>query len=268
MRWNNACPLFAVALLGLGLAGGCAHTPRTCSRAHAPVVVMIDRTSSQTPYVVAHRSPPAQAGLLPPVSSSPKKVEEPSEATTEQQEPVETASTTPPPAAGRPAELPPPSEPVPVAAPAAEPPPPPEPLPSVALPVAPPPPPPAVEAAPVKPAVAAAPTPAPAVETPIKRKSFVDITADSRFGHSNDYSTLCGQLQYHRSSKAWRLRYASVDEDDPYGGSVTLAEDPRLERCQDGQFVRICGQLSTPTGRAIAPLYQIRTIEELVTAKP
>ena len=90
------------------------------------------------------------------------------------------------------------------------------------------------------------------------RKSFVDITAQPGFNHSDDYSSLNGQLQHSR--KGWRLRYASVDEADAYGGSVTLTDESRLDGYHDGDFVRAHGRIADPEQKGIAPAYLVDSI--------
>jgi hypothetical protein len=95
---------------------------------------------------------------------------------------------------------------------------------------------------------------------PTRRRSYVDTTANPCFAHSEDYRTLTGQLQHSRLSKSWRLRFASVDEVDPYGGSVSLLEDSRLADMKDGQFVQVHGHLLNPDEKGIAPPYQIDSI--------
>jgi hypothetical protein len=93
------------------------------------------------------------------------------------------------------------------------------------------------------------------------RKSFVDVTAQPCFSHTDDYSSLSGQLQHSRITKGWRLRYASVDEVDPYGGSVTLTDEAQLSGMKDGDLVRVHGHLMNPEDRGIAPSYQLDSIQ-------
>jgi hypothetical protein len=100
-------------------------------------------------------------------------------------------------------------------------------------------------------------------ETTPRRRSYVDVTAHPSYRHADDYSSLCGQVQISRLSKGIRLRYASVDETDAYGGSVTFVEDGRLADFKDGQFVRVTGHLLNPGDKAIAPLYRIDSIQPL-----
>lgn len=98
------------------------------------------------------------------------------------------------------------------------------------------------------------------------RKSYVDITARSCFAHSDDYSWVSGELQYSHLSKAWRLRYASVDEDDKYGGSVTLVCDRPSTEFKDGVCVRIRGHVDEAAGKSTAPPYQVESVQ--VIEKP
>jgi hypothetical protein len=106
-----------------------------------------------------------------------------------------------------------------------------------------------------------------APETAPRRRSFVDSTASPCFNHSEDYHMLAGQLQHSHVSKSWRLRFASVDESDPYGGSVTLPEDDRLTEQMDGQYVRVHGRFLNVEERGIAPPYQIDSIQPLERGK-
>lgn len=98
---------------------------------------------------------------------------------------------------------------------------------------------------------------------PIQRRTFTDITADARFAHAADYSWMIGNLEYiSYPDNAWRVRYASLDETDPYGGSVTLTETGPMDKYKkDGQIVRIEGELLKTTGRRGNALYRVRSIQ-------
>src|SRR5207253_4468914 len=63
-------------------------------------------------------------------------------------------------------------------------------------------------------------------EEPVKRRTFNDITANPAYTHSADYGSLTGELQcvHIHAKECWCVRYASVDEEDRYGGKVTLIE--------------------------------------------
>jgi hypothetical protein len=95
----------------------------------------------------------------------------------------------------------------------------------------------------------------------------VDITAHSCFAHAQDYSWLSGQVQYSRYHQSWRLRYASVDEDDQYGGSVTLVDDGKLGELKDGAYVKVRGRMVNPEARTAAPPYEVDAVEPVPTTK-
>jgi hypothetical protein len=112
-------------------------------------------------------------------------------------------------------------------------------------------------------------------EPPPARRSFVDTTAQPFFDHAADYTWLQGQVEYSHLSKAWRLRYAPVDSEDVYGGSVTLEDGPLVKNLKDGQYVRVEGcinkvelvQTGTSTSfrqdRSIAPLYRVDGVKPI-----
>jgi hypothetical protein len=95
------------------------------------------------------------------------------------------------------------------------------------------------------------------------RQPLLNPVPPSEFGHAQDYAWLMGKLQYSRFNKTWRLRYASVDEVDPYGGSVTIVDDLRVAGLKDGQYVRVEGQLLNPELKSIAPPYEVNSIQPL-----
>lgn len=91
----------------------------------------------------------------------------------------------------------------------------------------------------------------------------VDAAAHSCFSHSGDYCELTGQIQHSRITKGWRLRYASVDEVDRYGGSVTLVEDAKLSGLNDGDLVHVRGRLVNHDESGIAPPYEVLSIQPI-----
>lgn len=86
------------------------------------------------------------------------------------------------------------------------------------------------------------------------------VASANGYAHAADYAWLAGELQYSKG-KGWRLRYASVEETDDYGGSVTLMEDSRLETLKDGQMVKVRGRVVNADGKSIAPSYKIEAVE-------
>jgi hypothetical protein len=91
------------------------------------------------------------------------------------------------------------------------------------------------------------------------RRSFTDVTAAPCFSHAKDYGWLCGRAEYSRLSKGWRLRYASVDQPDRFGGSVTLVPGPKLADLKDGQYVRVKGHLADHAA-GLSPNYEVESI--------
>jgi hypothetical protein len=98
-------------------------------------------------------------------------------------------------------------------------------------------------------------------ETAPRRKSFVDLTASPCFGHAPDYAWLSGQVEHSRILGAWRLRYASVDESDRFGGSVTLVENSQAGYLRDGDYVRVEGHLVDPSSTDHSPAYNIEAFK-------
>jgi hypothetical protein len=94
----------------------------------------------------------------------------------------------------------------------------------------------------------------------IPSPTFVDAAPGApTFGHAPDYAWLRGEVQ--QSRRGTRLRYAPVDEVDPYGGSVTLVGNVQIEGLRDGQFVRVRGQLLHPEAHTAAPAYKVLAVE-------
>lgn len=100
-------------------------------------------------------------------------------------------------------------------------------------------------------------------EDSVHRRSYADITASSCYAHAGDYSWLRGELQLIHPRNVWRLRYASVDEEDRYGGSVTLTEAGVMAGFASGQQVRVEGCLVDPSSREPSPAYRVRSIQPL-----
>jgi hypothetical protein len=85
--------------------------------------------------------------------------------------------------------------------------------------------------------------------------------AHANLYHSPDYSVLVGELQYNTRLGVWRLRYAGLDEEDRYGGSVTLDSMGRqMEDFKTGQTIRVEGALADPHSRDISPAYRVRDL--------
>jgi hypothetical protein len=65
-----------------------------------------------------------------------------------------------------------------------------------------------------------------------------------RVGHDADYRRITGQLIYvHAGTGIWVVRYAPVDREDRYGGSVVLQPVMNMDAYQDGDLVTISGEI-------------------------
>ena len=95
----------------------------------------------------------------------------------------------------------------------------------------------------------------------VARRSFADITARPEFAHASDHSWLVGQLHFIPQKQQWRLRYAPIDEEDRFGGGVTLDCGPQMIKpFSDGQIVRVEGSIVNVDSREPSPLYRLQTI--------
>jgi hypothetical protein len=77
------------------------------------------------------------------------------------------------------------------------------------------------------------------------------------YGHADDYTWLIGRLQkISTPTEQWKIRYAPLDEEDQWGGSMVLAPDARLAQYRDGEVVYLEGQIIAPR----PSLYRLRII--------
>ncbi len=98
----------------------------------------------------------------------------------------------------------------------------------------------------------------PSVSLPTGEKLVTGNTIAIRFGASPNYQTVVGQVYQFR--RTWRLRYAAVESEDKYGGSVILVGDD-LDNLQDGQMVRVDGTILPTEDRSSSPRYHVNRIE-------
>ncbi|SRR5579875_154510 len=93
--------------------------------------------------------------------------------------------------------------------------------------------------------------------------SEVQAPVLERFGHDPNYRWLMGTLDYSRIQGAWLLRYVPFEEDDRYGGCVTLMGIVSEKVLKPGQNVRVEGELIDPESRQLRPAFQVRNIRVL-----
>ena len=97
----------------------------------------------------------------------------------------------------------------------------------------------------------------------------VTYTPKSKFGRARDFSWLLGQIRrVHVNGGSWKMRYAPLDVQDKWGGSVILAEDARIDKFEDGDFVYVEGEIlqTRPTVYLAGPLYRISLIRRATQA--
>ena len=89
------------------------------------------------------------------------------------------------------------------------------------------------------------------------------------FGHSSDYRWLLGVVQKINTPVALtKVRYARLDEQDAWGGSMVLSEDVRLDEFEDGDVIYIEGQIlaDRPSLYVSGPLYRANVIRKATAA--
>jgi hypothetical protein len=87
-------------------------------------------------------------------------------------------------------------------------------------------------------------------------------TAPIAFGRATDYRWLQGELLFSSVRGVWRLRYAAADDDDVYGGSVTLVDVDSHLALHAGQRVRIEGRLINPRSNEPSPFYHVLKLQK------
>lgn len=88
----------------------------------------------------------------------------------------------------------------------------------------------------------------------------VQAPVTERFGHDPKYRWLVGTLDYSQIQRAWLLRYMSYEEDDRYGGCVTLVGVPPATALKKGKTMRVEGLLIDPDSRQLRPAFQVENI--------
>jgi hypothetical protein len=92
------------------------------------------------------------------------------------------------------------------------------------------------------------------------------------YGHAPDYSWLQGVLDKHYQGH-WALRYCDHTMEDTWGGKVRLGKDARLDQFEEGDTVRVEGEI-IPDSRGNRgdwhhyPAYRIRSIQLIERKSP
>jgi hypothetical protein len=79
--------------------------------------------------------------------------------------------------------------------------------------------------------------------------------------HAADFSWIVGQLEFLNMKNQWRVRYASYDADDKFGGVVALSGvDHVAGQLKEGMAVRLQGQLVESDSKKASPEYFVHDI--------
>jgi hypothetical protein len=97
-------------------------------------------------------------------------------------------------------------------------------------------------------------------ESPRTTQTPPRLAGGAPFAHDANYQWLVGTLDYSRIQRAWVLRYVPVEENDRYGGCVTLVTTGRTMNFKRGQTVRVQGALIDPESQQLRPAYQVQDI--------
>jgi hypothetical protein len=86
-----------------------------------------------------------------------------------------------------------------------------------------------------------------------------------RLAKAEDYTWVTGQLYYiHADGGLWVVRYAPVDSEDRYGGSVVLTAAINMRDYREGDLITVRGEVLNE-GRASkflgGPLYRVNSLE-------
>jgi hypothetical protein len=95
---------------------------------------------------------------------------------------------------------------------------------------------------------------------PAGRPVEAQTASGPHYGHDPNYHWLVGTVEYSRIQQAWLLRYVSLEEEDRYGGCVTLVVADNPMTIKPGQIVRVEGALIDPESRQLRPAFQVQTI--------
>jgi hypothetical protein len=81
------------------------------------------------------------------------------------------------------------------------------------------------------------------------------------YSHSSDYTSLTGKLYYSPRTKTWLLRYIPVEEEDHFGGVMTLVGlDPNDRSLKAGITVTVQGRIADPNTTELSPAYLLQEI--------
>ncbi len=91
----------------------------------------------------------------------------------------------------------------------------------------------------------------------LSKTNITPSPALKKYGKAKDYSWLIGRVI--RTRKGIQLRYAGVDQQDRYGGSVRLVNNARVAELKDGWWVKVQGTLQSYQN--ISPPYLVNKVQ-------
>lgn len=109
------------------------------------------------------------------------------------------------------------------------------------------------------------------IKETVRRRSYMDLTASSCFDHAEDYTWLAGELRFEPARQTWKLRYASAEDGDRFGGTVTIAGIEAITDAKSGNFVRVEGRLDDSNTTESQPVFRVtamKTVEPPPWEKP
>jgi hypothetical protein len=92
-------------------------------------------------------------------------------------------------------------------------------------------------------------------------KSIAIKSTSITYGQIGNFKEVTGQVTLYR--KTFRLRYASVAQEDQYGGVVVLEGGAELSKLRDQVHVRVRGELIPPEDRNGPARYRVKSMEIL-----
>jgi len=106
--------------------------------------------------------------------------------------------------------------------------------------------------------------------SPIVEGASAPVINESNYGYDAVGSTwFKGTVEYVKADESWHLLYAPTpSQSDPYGGDISLADDPRLEALQHNDVVYVTGTIASGlVDRAGKPRFKIDQLSNITSAK-
>jgi hypothetical protein len=90
-----------------------------------------------------------------------------------------------------------------------------------------------------------------------------DVTPQVQsYYHNSDYTSLTGKLYFSPRTKTWLLRYIPIEEEDHFGGVMTLVGiDPADRSLRPGMTVSVRGRLSNQNTTELSPDFVLQEIK-------